>query len=139
MLIESLAILKKSVSNAVLWLVGDGTIGDELKALADRLGLADSVAFLGKRDNPCDFIRASDIYVSAARIEGMPFNIIEALGTGVPIVASEIKGHTDLLSGGAGVLYPYGDKSKLVKRILGVLAFTISCSNRNYSSQQSIW
>ena len=121
MLIEALADLKKDVPNAVLWLVGEGTLRDELTALSRRLKIEDSVVFLGRRDNPCDFIRASDVYVSAARIEGMPFNIIEALGTGTPIVASAIKGHRDLLSGGAGVLYAEGDKDALVRCVLGVL------------------
>lgn len=118
MLIEALHLVKKSVPNAVLWLVGEGDWRDELSALANKLGISDSVTFLGRRSNPCDFIRASDVYVSAAKIEGMPFNIIEALGTGTPIVASDIKGHRDLLSCGAGVLYPQNDKRALVSAIL---------------------
>ena len=51
----------------------------------------------------------------------MPFNIIEALGTGVPVVASDIKGHRDLLSGGAGVLYPEANREALVRAVISSL------------------
>ena len=118
MLIEALPILKKRVQRVALWLIGDGGAVSSLRGLASRLGVSNSVLFTGRRDNPCDFIRASDVYVSAARIEGMPFNVIEALGVGTPIVASDIKGHRDLLSGGAGLLYPLGDKEKFVECVL---------------------
>ena len=118
MLIEALPEIKSTLRNAVLWLIGEGDELEPLKQLAKRLGVDDSVLFLGRSDNPCDFIRASDVYVSAAKIEGMPFNIIEALGTGVPIVASDIKGHRDLLSTGAGILYPDGDKASFVRGVI---------------------
>ena len=111
LLIEGLKEIKKEISNAVLWLVGEGEKRDGLEALSVRLGVFDSVRFVGYTDSPCDFVGASDLYVSASRIEGMPFNIIEALGVGMPIVASDIKGHRDLLSSGAGVLFKSCDAS----------------------------
>ena len=118
LLIRALKAVKERVTNAVLWLIGEGDMRGELSGLARRLGLSDSVVFLGRRDNPCDFIRASDVYASAAKIEGMPFNIIEALGTGTPIVASDIKGHRDLMEEDAWLLYPEGDLSALADKIL---------------------
>ena len=48
--------------------------------------------------------------MSASRSEGLPFNIMEAMYYGLAVVASRVKGHTDLLEeSGAGLLYPYGD------------------------------
>ena len=52
MLIEALPFIKKAVPNAMLWLVGDGAERDELAALANKLGLSASVAFIGIRSNP---------------------------------------------------------------------------------------
>ena len=118
LLIRALKVVKERVPNAVLWLIGEGDMRGELSGLTHRLGLSDSVVFLGRRDNPCDFIRASDVYASAAKIEGMPFNIIEALGTGTPIVASDIKGHRDLMEEDAWLLYPEGDVFALADKIL---------------------
>jgi DNA-binding NarL/FixJ family response regulator len=62
--------------------------------------VADIVYFMGARADACDFIRASDLCVSASRSEGMPFNLIEALGCGVTVLASDIKGHVDLIENG---------------------------------------
>jgi glycosyltransferase EpsD len=48
---------------------------------------------------------ACDLYVSASTSEGLPFNIVEALGCGKTVLASRIKGHTDILDGGAGLTF----------------------------------
>ena len=73
---------------------------------------------MGKRADACDFMRAADLYVSAAHIEGLPFNIVEALGTGKFVVASDIKGHRDVInSARVGLIYPDGDSSALVRAI----------------------
>ena len=104
------------IPNAVLWLVGDGGERDGLSALARELGVSDSVIFAGQRADACDFIRASDVYVSASTIEGLPFNILEALGLGKTVVASRIKGHTDLIEDGKnGYLFNHGDTERYVK------------------------
>ena len=120
LLIEALPKIKTKIPSAVLWLVGDGAERNALSWLSTRLGVADSVVFLGEQDNPCDFIRAADIYVSASLIEGMPFNIIEALGTCISVIASNVKGHRDLLMDGAGLLYSPNDREALVRCVLSV-------------------
>lgn len=121
MLIEALPEIKTHIPSATLWLIGEGDKKGELIKLADGLMLSDSVVFAGRRDNPCDFIRASDVYVSASKIEGMPFNIIEALGTGKTVICSDIKGHRDLINDGEdGFLYPVDDTRAFVDKLLAV-------------------
>ena len=52
----------------------------------------------------------ADAAVTASRSEGLPFNVMEAMYCGLPVVASRVKGHTDLITDGTtGLLYPYGD------------------------------
>ena len=121
MLISALPLIKMRVPGAVLWLVGNGDKRDELATLAESLGIDDSVIFAGRRSNPCDFIRASDLYVSASRIEGMPFNIIEALGVGATVLCSDIKGQRDLIKDGEnGFLFPLDDTDALVDRVIAI-------------------
>ncbi len=121
MLIAALPMIKMHVPSAMLWLVGDGDKREELIALADSLNVGDSVVFLGRRNNPCDFIRASDVYVSASKIEGMPFNVIEALGTGKTLLCSDIKGQRDLIKDNEnGFLYPVDDIDEFVKRAVAI-------------------
>ena len=121
MLICALPEIKMEIPNAVLWLVGEGVARDELVALAEELSISDSVYFMGRRENPCDYIRAADVYVSASEKEGLPFNILEAIGCGKTVVASRVKGQEDIIEDGvSGFLYPFGDISAfadIVKRI----------------------
>ena len=116
-LICALPEIKMAVSNAELVLVGKGKIEKQLTALAEKLNISSSVHFLGHKNNPADFMRAADLYVTASEIEGMPFNVIEALGCEVPILASDIKGHVDLIEDGEeGYLYERGNMADFVAK-----------------------
>ncbi len=126
-LITALPEIKLHIPNAMLWLVGEGDLKRELISLTEELGLDDSVVFAGKRRNPCDFIRACDVYISASKIEGMPFNIIEALGSGATVICSDIKGHRDLIDDGRqGFLFPVEDDARMIQQVLSIYRGEIS-------------
>ena len=116
-LIDALTEIKPHIPEAVLCLVGEGDLRSELEGIILERGLSESVILTGTRSDACDFIRASDLYVSASVIEGMPFNLIEALGAGKTVLASDVKGHVDLIEDGvSGYLYKYGDMSDFVNK-----------------------
>ena len=120
-LISSLNDVKEYIPEAELWLVGDGPGEEQLKSLARDIDLSESVRFLGKREDACDIMRACDLYVSASTIEGMPFNIIEAMGCKKTILASAVKGHTDLIEDGrSGFLFKYGDRREFVDKAVKI-------------------
>ncbi len=105
-LIRATALLPEKVKLA---LPGQGALREECMALAARLGVEERVLFPGQVQMP-QWYGAADLAVSASRSEGLPFNIMEAMYYGLPVVASRVKGHTDLLEESqAGLLYPYGD------------------------------
>ena len=64
----------------------------------------------------------ADAAVTASRSEGLPFNVMEAMYAGLPVIASRVKGHTDLLTEGlTGLLYPWDDAEAFagaVRRLL---------------------
>ena len=106
-LIQALAELPE---RAVLVLPGQGALLEQCKALAVRLGLEERVVFPGQIGNMALWYAMADAAVSASRIEGLPFNVMEAMYCGLPVAASAVKGHTDLIAHGeTGLLYPYGD------------------------------
>jgi glycosyltransferase EpsD len=110
-LISSMPRIKEFIPHARLWLIGDGDKRKELEALAEGLGVKDDVLFLGKRENVGDYVNAADIYVSASKSEGLPFNIVEALMLGKTVLASRCKGQEDIIvSNKSGYLYEL-DKS----------------------------
>jgi len=91
------AFAKCRLKKAHLLLAGDGKTLDECKHLAKHLGLTNKMHFLGYVDDVPNLYTACDVVVSTSLIEGLPFNIIEAMGCRVPVVASDIKGHLELV------------------------------------------
>lgn len=118
-LIRAMGRLPETV---LLVLAGEGALRGECEALARRLGLEERVLFPGQvRDIPAWYAMA-DGAVSASRSEGLPFNVMEAMYAGLPVVASEVKGHSDLIENGeTGLLYPYGDESACAERVRRLL------------------
>ena len=92
--------LKDSHPECRLSLIGDGELRQEMEAYAQELGIGDSVRFLGSQSNVYPYLREADLFVLPSHYEGMPMTIIEAMGTGLPIVAAEVGGIPDMLTNG---------------------------------------
>jgi glycosyltransferase involved in cell wall biosynthesis len=102
--------------------VGDGRERQALSALADSLSVGRYVIFSGYREDAMDIVSASDLYVSSSLIEGIPLNIIEALSLGKTVLATRIKGHTDLISDGDnGYLFDVGDEAGFIGSVCRIL------------------
>lgn len=120
LLIEAAAGLPERLK---LLLPGDGALLDQCRQRAAALGLSERVVFPGQvKDMPLWFA-AADAAATASRSEGLPFNVMEAMGAGLPVVASAVKGHTDLIQDGrTGLLFPAGDARSCrarLERLLG--------------------
>ncbi|WP_161845921.1 glycosyltransferase [Pseudoflavonifractor sp. 524-17] len=117
-LIQAMARLPEE---AVLVLAGEGALLAECRALVQSLGLSGRVLFPGHVPlGP--WYRAADAVASASRSEGLPFHIMEGMYMGVPVVASQVKGHTDLIRHGEnGLLCPYGDPDACAGQIRALL------------------
>ena len=140
MLICALPEIQIDIPNAVLWLVGEGVDRLELIDLADELKISNSVCFVGKKKNPCDYIRASDLYVSASKKEGLPFNIMESLGCGKITLASDVKGHRDLIEDGkSGILYQPEDITDFINKVKAIHKGEISIDPEDAISRYNIY
>jgi len=122
-----------------LVLPGSGILLEECKALAAELNVAHRVAFPGYITEMGPWYRCCNAAVSASRIEGLPFNIMEAMYYGLPIVATAVKGHEDLISDGvSGLLYPYGDYGACAKQICRFLDDSAFAAALAQSARQSM-
>ena len=102
---------------------GAGARGCGCGVLAGRLGLAGRVVFPGQVGDIPAWYAMADAAVSASRSEGLPFNVMEAMYAGLPVVASDVKGHRDLVEHGTtGLLYPYGDAGACAGQVAALLA-----------------
>jgi len=96
-LIEILPDLKKISPQINLILVGGGEEEGNLKKLAIKKGVKNDVTFLGQRSEVNQILKAFDIFIFPSLTEGLPLVIIEAMATGLPVVASYVGGIPELI------------------------------------------
>jgi len=107
---------------ATLWMVGDGPERGPAESLARRLGVADRVEFLGKRDHVEELIPQSHVFLLPSEMESFGLAALEAMACGVPPVATETGGVPELITHGAdGYLEPVGDVEAQAHRVIELL------------------
>lgn len=97
-LIRAFATFVKKHPCSKLQLLGEGEMFDEMQNLAKTLDVADKVEFLGLQSNVYPFLHKADIFCLPSEYEGVPMTLIEAMGTGLPIIASKVGGIPDMLT-----------------------------------------
>jgi glycosyltransferase involved in cell wall biosynthesis len=106
-----------------LRLAGDGPRAAELRALAASLGVADRITFLGHRDDVSALLEDADAFVLPSRSEAFPNSVMEAMASGLPVIASAVGGLLELVySGRTGVLVPVDDRGALADAIDSLIA-----------------
>lgn len=108
--LKAFAQVWKKHPQARLLLAGDGPMRGDIEALAQELGIAAAVRFLGHRDDVPDLMAAADCSLLTSRSEGVPQAVTQALGLGLPTVATAVGGVPELvIDGQTGLLAPSGD------------------------------
>jgi len=101
-----------------LLLAGDGEDRTNLEKLADELGVQHAVRFLGSRNDVPRLLQAADAFLLSSISEGIPLTLIEAMATGLPIVATQVGGVVEVLDDGtSGLLADAGDDVKLASHL----------------------
>jgi glycosyltransferase involved in cell wall biosynthesis len=85
-------------SGAIWAVIGDGPLRVRLEELARRSDAAGRVRLLGRRDRAAELCAAFDVYLQPSRWEGLPYSILDALGLGLPVLATDIPGHREVCS-----------------------------------------
>lgn len=85
-----------------LFIAGDGPLEEALKDLSRELGVEKQVHLLGFRRDVYRLSSAADLFLFSSRQEGLSVSVMEAMACGLPIVASSIRGNTDLIDPGEG-------------------------------------
>ena len=121
--LRSARIVRDSVPSARFLIVGDGPLRRELEVTAAQLGLADSVLFAGHQMRVAPFIGSFDVAVlSSCDYEGCSNYLLEAMGLGRPVVATDIGGNRELVRHGeTGLLVPPRDPAALAAAVLTLL------------------
>ncbi|MCK5862414.1 MAG: glycosyltransferase [Candidatus Hydrogenedentes bacterium] len=121
-LLDAVVKVRTSFPTVQVCIAGEGTLRGALETQRDALGLRDCVTFLGYRADAPGIIRAGDVYVSSSWSEGLGTSILEALASGVPVVAAEAGGAKEMvIPNETGHLVPVRDASALAQAIIAAL------------------
>ena len=106
-IVYSMCVLTKKVPKANLILVGDGPDRRRVERLVDKLGLKKNVRMMGYRNDIPEILRCADALVMASETESAPLTILEAMSSGLPIIATEVGGIPEQVQDGVnGFLVP---------------------------------
>ena len=121
-LLKAFGLVSKSCS-AHLVILGRGPEKETLEQMADRMGLAGRVAFLGFQENPYKYISKASVFALSSLQEGFGNVIIEAMACGIPVVSTNCPtGPGEIIEHMKnGILVPVADEQKLAQAILEVL------------------
>ena len=97
LILEVAKRMKDERRNFIINLIGDGEKRSELQNLSIKLGLDNIVQFCGLKESVYPFLHSSDCFILPSIYEGMPVTLIEAMGSGMPIIASNVGGIPDMI------------------------------------------
>ncbi len=113
--LHALPKLHEAGIDAHLALAGSGPLRDQLRTLSESLGITDKVHFIGNINQTCRFLNSLDVFVSNSTSgEGLSLAVLEAMACEVPVVATAVAEHPNVLDDGrAGRLIPPENKDAL--------------------------
>ena len=103
--------------------MGDGPCRAALAALAAGLGIQDQVAFSGEADNVPELLAQASMFVLPSLSEGVSLSLLEAMATGLPVVATRVGGNVEVVEEGqTGFLVPAREPARLAEAIIRLAA-----------------
>lgn len=139
LLIDAFSLLVPERPDAFLVIVGDGPLRSQLERQIERLNLQQHVRITGVLPDPAPILRQLDVFALSSEIEGTSMSILEAMATGLPIVATAVGGTPRLLRDGAcGVLTPPGDAGAFGRALLDVLADQDAARHRGIQARETV-
>lgn len=115
---RSLALLGAAGKNLRLSIAGDGPLRTEVEAEILRAGLRDHVWLAGNRGDIPEVMQALDLFVLPSRAEGISNTILEAMATGLSVIATDVGGNRELvIPGETGTLVPAADSAAMADAI----------------------
>lgn len=121
--IKNYAMLLRAFSDVVrlhpacrLVIVGDGPERGALESLAQGLGIAGSVEFLGFRQDVQQLLADADVFVLSSKYEGISIALLEAMRAGLPAIGTRVGGMAEVLvDGETGILVPDEDQAAMAR------------------------
>jgi len=121
-LLQAAQIVLKCLPDVYFLLVGGGPMRDRLVSQASELGVQKRVIFAGERQHISQILKCLTLLVIPSLREGLPMVLLEAMMSGVPVVATNVGGIPEVIEPGVtGILVPPGNHQALAQGILTAL------------------
>lgn len=139
------AILNREKKQLCLLIVGDGPLRKHLEDYAKTLGVLHFVRFCGNRDDVSDLLKIMDVFVLPSIAEGVSNTLLEAMATGLPVIATAVGGAPDIINSGInGFLVNVGNREEIANRLIACFvdrnrAYTIGCNGRETVKRYYNW
>ena len=120
--LEAFRVVNERAANTRLSFVGDGPMLPVLERTVRAHGLEDVVEFLGMRENVAEILRQGHVFVRPSTIEGMPLTILEAMASGLPVIATDVGGVKEIVAHGTtGLVVAPGSAAPVVDAMLELM------------------
>jgi glycosyltransferase involved in cell wall biosynthesis len=120
-LLRAMALLREGGDDARLLILGDGPERPRLEAMAAQLGLGTGVRFLGHVAEPAATYRAMDLFCLSSDTEQMPFSVLEAMASGLPVVSTDVGDVAKMLPQDSRAQVVRADDAALAGALRGLL------------------
>jgi len=138
-LIEAAAAAANLLPDAVFLIAGEGELRPELESLSRRLGVADRVRLLGRREDVTELFAVADVLAMPSLWEAGPYALLEAMAAGVPVIGSRIPGIADWVAEGrTGYLFEPGDSPGLARALVAALSDPAEAHRRAQAAQEMV-
>lgn len=118
--IRALEIMPELKDSLRLVMIGDGPLRAQSQALLERAACAELAWLPGERHDIPEILRGLDCFVLPSLAEGVSNTILEAMASGLPIIATDVGGNAELIEAGrSGELVPVGDIDAMANTIIG--------------------
>jgi glycosyltransferase involved in cell wall biosynthesis len=122
-LLHAMPAVRTQFPSAVALVVGDGPIRRDCERLAQTLGIASAVRFVGHRSDIPELLAAMDVMAApSTAMQGFSYAVLEAMCAGLPVVTTRCGGPAEnIVDGESGLLLPVGDAPALAEALVGLL------------------
>jgi len=116
--VDAISLVSEAAGACTFLFVGGDELGGEIQRYARAQGVSDNIMFAGYQEDVRPFLGAADVFILASTHESFPTSILEAMSTGLPVVATRVGGVPELVvEGQTGLLIPPADSRALAAAI----------------------
>lgn len=123
-LLEAFSEIKDDYPQALLAIIGEGRLRQEMEATIQARQLGGRVHLLGSKDDALQYVRAYDVFVMSSISEGLPLALLEGMSARLPVVGSDIDSMRPILEDSGGRVYPAGQPMILAERLREIATLT---------------